>query len=152
MLYYGNVPSLTWHVSALVPFCWLFLLFFLFRLHSWIACVRVGRIGFHMPRSPPESGWFHKPIVPHWLVDAIIQFEYLWKTTITPERERIAGVVCAGREHFRYPDMSVVYILLCWKMWVKCDVIFSPPPPPNPFMTPLLSLLMWLLLICILYK
>lgn len=41
-------------------------------------------------------------------------------------------------------------MLLCRKCgW---NVMFSPPPPPPSTLTPLLSLLMWLLLICILYK
>jgi len=48
-----------------------------------------------------------------------------------PEREITAAVVCVGRDFFfqlsRY--VSVLHIVV-QKMWVKCDVIFSPHPAP----------------------
>lgn len=48
-----------------------------------------------------------------------------------PERERIAGVVCAGRDFFQISrHVSGLHIVVL-KMWVKCDVIFSLPAPPH---------------------
>lgn len=150
MLYtlYGNVPSLIWQTSAFRSLS-LTLFFFLFAL--LISVCESGKDIFHMPRSPERV--ISQLSCSHWLVDAIIQFEYLWNRHYAWKGKKLSSLYWKGVFQISR-HVSGLHIVL--KMWVKCDVI-SPhhhqPPPTNhhhPFMTPLLGLLMWLLLICIL--
>lgn len=145
---YGGVPSLTRQLSALFPFLLTYLFFFpplfsLFIFALFNSVCESWKDKFHMPWY--RRKYFHNWICSHWLVDVKKKKKYslsICEAAITSERERTEGKVCAERKE----DMSVIYILLCWKCgW---NVMLFPSPP----MTPLLSLLMWLLLICILYK
>lgn len=127
----GNVSTLTWQVSALVPFCWLTLFC---CLHSWIACVWVAQVDFHVLGSSTL-------VFPHDESSPLVcrYNSTVWlsaKTAVMLEREGAAIVVsqsCEGViQIFRHSDMFVVYVLLCWKRGWKCDLLPRAPRPPAP--------------------
>lgn len=139
--------------STLLTFPRFFCFLFCFALLNsvWVS-EWVGWIDFTC--RDHRSGVISQLNCSHWLVNAITHSLSICETTIMPERKS-AGIVLRWNRVFQISRHVSGLRVVVLKMWVKCDVIpLSPRPPTHPpsFLTPLLSLLMWLLLICILYK